>query len=220
VIHATTTGSGVHLYTSALQPPEEDASANLALNPRSAFVPVRWEMVQSAFVSQSLGLASDLSAALGKASLPVVAGREPVRPLDNLECPAVVLELAPLLDTGGDATPVTDADYQQRIAATLTTALQAWRDHVEPTATSASATGAGGAATTDPAAKAMAAAEAARAAAEAAGKTAVKAHAPVGVSASSQAQGNKVKANGESNASPASSSTGPGDQSTQTGGTQ
>jgi N-acetylmuramoyl-L-alanine amidase len=143
VLHATASGSGVHLYTSALQPPEEDSSASIPLTPRSAFVPVPWEMAQAAFVSQSLRLVSDLSAALGKASLPAISGREPVRPLDNLECPAVALELAPLAVAGSDATPVTDADYQQRVAATLTTAMQAWRDHAAPAAPASSSTGSG-----------------------------------------------------------------------------
>ena len=91
-----------------------------------------WEQAQAASVSQSLRLAGDLSAALGKANLPVVSGREPVRPLDNLECPAVAIELSPLPVAGSDATPVTDAEYQQRVASTLTTALQAWRNQVDP----------------------------------------------------------------------------------------
>ena len=133
VIHASASGSGVHLYTSALQPPEEDANADLPLTPRSAFVPVPWQTAQAAYVSQSLRLVGDLSAALGKANLPAVSGQEPVQPLDNMECPAVAIELAPLPVAGSDASPVTDTDYQQRVAATLTTALQAWRDQVNPT---------------------------------------------------------------------------------------
>ena len=143
VLHATASGSGVHLYTSALQPQEEDAIASIPLTPRSAFVPVSWDRAQAAFVSQSLRLVSDLSAALGKASLPAFSRREPVRPLDNLECPAVALELAPLAVAGSDATPVTDADYQQRVAATLTTALQAWREHATPAAPANSPNGSG-----------------------------------------------------------------------------
>jgi N-acetylmuramoyl-L-alanine amidase len=179
VIHATASGPGVHLYTSALQPPQEDSSANYPFTTQSAFVPVPWEMAQAASVSQSLRLASELSAALGKANLPAVAGREPVRPLDNLECPAVAIELAPLPIAGSDATPVTDAGYQQRVATTLTAALQAWRNDVAPSASNSSATGAGDAGATNPAA----AAQAARASAEAAGRAAVrlaaaKAHAP------------------------------------------
>jgi len=229
VLHATASGSGVHLYTSALQPPEEDSSANVPLTPRSVFVPVPWEKAQAASVSQSLRLAGDLSAALGKANLPVVSGREPVRPLDNLICPAVAVELAPLLVAGSDTTPVTDADYQQRVAATLTAALQAWRNHVDPTAPNAAAQGAGGAETADPAAQAQAAAVAARAAAEAAGRAAArraaakaaadKPHTALGSQAGGQGQSNDDKTNSEGKASPASPSTGSGEQPVPAGGT-
>jgi N-acetylmuramoyl-L-alanine amidase len=76
-----------------------------------------------------LQLAAELSSALGSANLPVASGRAALRPLDNLTCPAVAVELAPLLTAGADPTPVTDPDYQQRIAATLATALRAVRDH-------------------------------------------------------------------------------------------
>jgi hypothetical protein len=213
----------VHLYTSALQPPEEDSSSNVPLTPRAAFVPVPWEQAQAASVSQSLRLAGDLSAALGKANLPVVSGREPLRPLDNLQCPAVAIELAPLPVAGSDATPVTDAEYQQWVAATLTTALQAWRNQVDPTA--ANSTAAGGTVATDPAAQAQAAAQvaaqAARAAAEAAGRAAVrraaaKAHAPSG----GQGAANKDKENSAGQAAPASSSTGSEENPAPAGGSQ
>jgi N-acetylmuramoyl-L-alanine amidase len=225
VIHATASGPGVHLYTSALQPPEEDSSSNVPLTPRAAFVPVPWEQAQAGSVSQSLRLASELSAALGKASLPVVSGREPVRPLDNLECPAIAIELAPLPVAGGDATPATDPNYQQRVVATLTTALQAWRDHVAPNAAAA-----GSATTNDPAAQAAAAAQAARAAAEAAGRAAARraaakaaADKPLTAPASQaggQGQSNDDKANNADKASPASSSSDAGGQPAQMGGTQ
>jgi N-acetylmuramoyl-L-alanine amidase len=205
VIHATASGPGVHLYTSALQPPEEDSSSNLPLIPRAAFVPVPWEQAQAASVSQSLRLASDLSAALGKANLPVVSGRDPVRPLDNLECPAVAIELAPLPVAGSDATLVTDAEYQQRVAATLTTALQAWRNDVAPTASNSSATDAA-----DSAAAAQAAAQAARASAEAAGRAAAK-------RAAAKAAADKTNSTGK--ASPASSSNDSDDNAAPAGGT-
>jgi N-acetylmuramoyl-L-alanine amidase len=229
VIHATASGSGVHLYTSALQPPDEDASAELPLTSRSAFVPVPWQMAQAAYVSESLRLAGDLSAALGKANLPMLTGQEPVRPLDSLECPAVAIELAPLPVAGSDATPVTDVDYQQRVAATLTTALQTWRDQVDATAPSGATTSKDSAVTTDPAAQAQAAAQVARAAAEAAGRTAArratdkvapdKPHAAPGSHAGGQYQTKEVKTNSSGNATPPSSSSDPGDNPAQTGGT-
>lgn len=230
VIHATASGSGVHLYTSALQPPDADEGAGSPSTSPTAFVPVPWDMAQAGSVSQSLRLVSDLSAALGKANLPVVAGREPVRPLDNMECPAVAIELAPLPAAGSVPTPVTDGNYQQRIAGTLTTALQAWRDQMSSSGPNAAATAKGSAVVTDPAAQAQAAAQAARTAAEAAGRatarrsaaktTADKPKAVPGSQAGGQDQSDKDKANSEGNAAPASPATEPGDQPAQTGGTQ
>jgi len=229
VIHATASGSGVHLYTSALQPADENASAEDAFSSRSAFVPVPWELAQAASVSQSLRLAGDLSAALAKASLPMISGQESVRPLDNLQCPAVAIELAPLAVAGSDPTPVTDPDYQQHVAATLTTALQVWRDHVYSTAPNAAASSTGGAGTSDPATQAQVAAQTARAAAEAAVRAAArraaaktppdKPQAAPGNRPGGQDQSNKDNANSERNTTPASSSTDSGDNPTQTGGT-
>ena len=130
VLHATATGSGVHLYTSILQPltPSEDEDPDVP----ASFVPIPWDMAQSGSVDRSLRLAGNLSAALGTGNLPVVVGRAPIRPLDNLTCPAVAVEVAPLLAAGADATPVTDPNYQQRVIASLTAALKTWRGHAIP----------------------------------------------------------------------------------------
>lgn len=127
VLHATAAGSGVHIYTSTLPPPspDEDTGGGFA----SAYVPVPWEMAQAAWVSQSQRLAGDLSSAFTKSNLPVLTGQAAVRPLDNLMCPAVAIEMAPLLAPGEGATAVTDPNYQQRVVAALSSALQAWRDH-------------------------------------------------------------------------------------------
>jgi N-acetylmuramoyl-L-alanine amidase len=132
VLHATATGSGVHVYTSTLPAaPEEDANGDTP----SAFVPIPWDTAQARFIDQSLHLASDLSAALGAQNLPVVVGRAPVPPLDNLLCPAVAIELAPLVTADGAATPVPDKNYQQRVVSTVTAALKAWRTHADPPTT-------------------------------------------------------------------------------------
>ena len=132
VLHATATGSGVHLYTSTLQPPpnpDEDADA-------SAYVPVPWESAQAASVPQSRRLATYLAAAFTEGNLPALSGHAPVRPLDNLLCPAVAIELAPILNPGQDPTSPSDANYQQRVVTGLTSALQTWRDQAEPQAQS------------------------------------------------------------------------------------
>lgn len=229
VLHATASGSGVHLYTSALQPPDEDADQSYPANSAVAFVPVPWEMAQAASVSQSLRLAGDLSAALGKANLPAVSGHEPVRPLDNLQCPAVAIELSPLPVAGSDATPVTDTDYQQRVAAVLTTALQAWRNHVDPASSNAASATKSSAVVNDPAAQAQAAALAARAAAEAAGRAAArqasakvaadKLRAAPASQTEGQDQPDNNKPNSEGNTTPARPAPDSGDNPAQTGGT-
>ena len=123
VLQATATGSGVHVYTSVLEPPPDDGGY------ASQFIPVPWDTAQSGYLQQSLSLAGSVSNALGKDHLPPLVGKAPLRPLDNLMCPAVAIELAPLSAPGVGATPVTDVSYQQQIAATLTRALKARRDH-------------------------------------------------------------------------------------------
>ncbi len=148
VIHATATGSGVHIYTSALSPAAE-------VDPDAAFVPIPWDTAQAAYVSQSQNLAGDLSSALSSNHLPALTGQASVRPLDNLMCPAVAVEMAPLTAPGVGSTAASDASYQQQIATTLTAALRTWRDSLQAVAAQSAA-----AAPANPQAKAVAAAQA------------------------------------------------------------
>jgi N-acetylmuramoyl-L-alanine amidase len=115
-LHATATGSGVHLFTSSLAP-----------TPYTKFLP--WQSAQSAYVSQSLRLSSEISSALGHAAVPVTLGRTSLQPMDNFACPAVAVEIAPL--AGGNTTkalPLTDVGYQNRIIDALTAALMQWKN--------------------------------------------------------------------------------------------
>ena len=130
VLHATKTGSGIHVYTSTLQPSDAEEIAGAESSP--PFVAVPWERAQEASVRQSLNLASDLKSAFAKGNFAVTVGKAPIRPLDNLMCPAVAVEIAPQAGAGTDATPVTDTDYQQRFVSALTSGLQGWRTHAEP----------------------------------------------------------------------------------------
>jgi N-acetylmuramoyl-L-alanine amidase len=116
VVHATATGSGVHLYTSSLGP-----------TARAAFLP--WATAQAAFVTQSLKLESEIDSALGHAAIPVTLGRASVRPMDNLACPEVAVEMAPLV--AGHVTsarPLTDVDYQKQVVDAVAAALEQWRN--------------------------------------------------------------------------------------------
>jgi N-acetylmuramoyl-L-alanine amidase len=115
VIHATATGSGVHLFTSSLSP-----TAN------ARFLP--WPSAQSAWVTQSLKLESEIDSALAHAEIPVSLGRASVEPMDSLTCPEVAIEVAPLV--GGHVTeahPLTDAAYQKSVIDAVTAALEQWR---------------------------------------------------------------------------------------------
>ena len=115
VIHATATGSGVHLYASSLSP-----APAVRLQP--------WQTAQAAWITQSLKLESEIDAALAHAQIPITLGRASVQPMDNLACPAIAIEVAPLV--GGHVTTardVSDADYQKSVVDALVAALDAWR---------------------------------------------------------------------------------------------
>jgi N-acetylmuramoyl-L-alanine amidase len=133
VLHATATGGGVHVYTSALLPPAPDPSIP---DPSAPFIPIPWDSAQAKFVSQSRGLASALAAALDRDHLPALSAQTSIRPLDNLMCPAIAIEIAPLLSTNSSSTSPSDAAYQQQVAVTLTNALRAWRDQNQPASAS------------------------------------------------------------------------------------
>ena len=115
LLHATGSGSGVHLWTSALNPqPMPEALA--------------WDTAQAPFVPASQKLAEELRDALSRSHLTVSAGRTWVRPLDNMLCPAVAIEVAP----EKDGTTPDDSSYQSHIAEALAGAMLFWRGHVPP----------------------------------------------------------------------------------------
>lgn len=115
VIHATATGSGVHLYTSALAPAAQTR-------------PMPWQTAQAGYVTQSVKLESEIDSAMAHAQIPVTLGRASVQPMDNLACPAVAVELAPLVAghiTGGKG--ISDTGYQKSVVDALAAAVESWR---------------------------------------------------------------------------------------------
>ena len=115
VIHATATGSGVHLFTSSLAPA-----------PPARMLP--WQTAQTAYVSQSLKLESEIDSALAHAQIPVTLGRAYVQPIDSLACPAVAVEIAPLVAGHvTEARAISDAGYQKSVMDALSAAIEAWR---------------------------------------------------------------------------------------------
>lgn len=125
VLHATTSGSGVHVYASPLQPP---VATEFDPDVKPAFQPTPWDEAQADAVRQSLKLQEYVGNTLKAAGLPVMQGRASVPPLDNLTCPAIAVEIAPLGGPGEGRTAVSDSGYQQRIADALVAAMKRWRD--------------------------------------------------------------------------------------------
>ncbi|HXB63116.1 MAG TPA: N-acetylmuramoyl-L-alanine amidase [Acidobacteriaceae bacterium] len=117
VLHATATGNGVHLFTSALAPAQHHGI-------------LPWATAQAAFAGQSAALQRELNTAFIHAQIATVNAQAGVAPLDNLTCPAVAVEIAPYLAPDASNTiDVSDPDYQQHVAETITTALVFWRVH-------------------------------------------------------------------------------------------
>ncbi len=112
-LHATTSGSGVHLFTSSL-----------TQIPLTRFLP--WETAQGAYAEQSLRLSSEFDSALTHAEIPVTLGRTALEPLDSFTCPAVAVEVSPL-NISGKVTALSDPAYQDRLVAALAAAVEQWQ---------------------------------------------------------------------------------------------
>jgi N-acetylmuramoyl-L-alanine amidase len=124
ILHATASGTGIHIVTSALAP-------NTFEDPHAT---IPWNTAQAASVPQSLSLANEIGLALKNAKLPVILSRASLRPLDNLTCPAVAIEIASLDPSDSSAPPITDATYQQNIAKAIAAGLTSWRSQTPPPA--------------------------------------------------------------------------------------
>jgi N-acetylmuramoyl-L-alanine amidase len=122
LLHATATGTGIHVASSSLTP-SGDAVPSRVLS---------WGTAQAQTVPMSLRLANEIGLAISNAHLPVALLHASVPPIDNLTCPAVVVEFAPLVPSSGNPSPVTDAAYQQRVINAIAAALASFRTHNAP----------------------------------------------------------------------------------------
>ncbi len=120
LLHATGRGTGLHIYSSEMEPTFAEPAQ------------IPWLTAQAAWVPASRALESQLSAALGRSHIPLLSSTASVRPIDSLACPALVLELAPSPEAK-EATPgsINDAAYQERVAAALAAALVFWKNAVQ-----------------------------------------------------------------------------------------
>lgn len=114
LLHASSTGSGIHLFLSALAPAQT-----------GRILP--WSTAQSASIERSIALAGVLNASLHHAGMKVTLGRASVSPIDSLNCPAVAIEIAPEPQSGARPIGPQDPAYQSRVAEALAAALLEWR---------------------------------------------------------------------------------------------
>ncbi len=120
-LHASESGSGVHLFVSSLAPAES-----------VRFAP--WKTAQAAWVTRSLALAGVLNSALLHAGMNVTLGRTSLPAVDSMACPAVAIEIAPEVSIE-HAQPLGpgDAGYQARVAQALAAAILEWRTNASRT---------------------------------------------------------------------------------------
>lgn len=114
-LHATETGSGVHLVVSNVSPTQ---AAGMHA----------WKTAQGGWVERSLALAGVLNHALLQAGMTVTLSRMALPGVDSMTCPAVAVEMAPERDSGQKIkAELDDADYQARVAGALAAGLLEWR---------------------------------------------------------------------------------------------
>jgi N-acetylmuramoyl-L-alanine amidase len=123
-LHATRSGSGIHIYTSALEPPSDSDDSNSQ--------PVRWDMAQDRFIAQSTQLANGLKSAFAAASLTAEVGTATVPPIDNLTCPAVAVELSPMQNLSNPGRAADNPAYQASAVKAIAAALNKWRADTAP----------------------------------------------------------------------------------------
>ena len=134
-LHATESGTGVHIFTSSLEPREQTRF-------------MAWKTAQGAFVTRSLKLASVVNSAFehssvagggslqgsgldsdsGAGPIPATLGRTALPGIDSMECPAVAIEVAPIRSADRRVvTEVTNGDYQTQVVESLAAAILEWR---------------------------------------------------------------------------------------------
>lgn len=114
-LHASESGSGVHLFASSLAPA-----------PPTRFTP--WKTAQAAWEIRSLAFAGAINSALAHAGLTVTLGRIPLPGIESMTCPALAVELGPQRDADKKVTAEPDnPDYQSQVASALAAAVLEWR---------------------------------------------------------------------------------------------
>lgn len=117
-LHATESGTGIHLFTSSLAPVQPTRF-------------IAWKTAQAAWVTRSLALAGSINSALLHAGMNVTLGRTGLIGMDSMTCPAVAVEIARERGPDNNVTAEPDdANYQARVATALAAAVLEWRTDV------------------------------------------------------------------------------------------
>lgn len=128
LLHATGSGTGVHVVYSSLPEAKEKSSARA----------LPWNRAQEPMLGMSVRLANEVGLALESAHVPVLLLQASVPPIDNLICPAVAVEISPLRGESGKSVMATDSAYQQRVITAVADAIASFRTHNAPAPTQSS----------------------------------------------------------------------------------
>ncbi len=104
-IHASPPGEGVRIYAPALTSPAPASAGR--------FLP--WESAQSVHLKRSQALARAVSTELNRRGIPVAMMSAPLRPLNNINAPAIGIELV----EGQGGREITSALFQNSVAANV-----------------------------------------------------------------------------------------------------
>jgi N-acetylmuramoyl-L-alanine amidase len=132
VVHASQSGNGVNLGTSTIGSPLAVPPANTTVSSSGQTGVLPWDRAQEPYLAQSQRLASQVGAALSRSGVPLTQQRAALKPLDNLMCPAISIEVEALHQSGSDTIPVWNEGYQQRVADAVAGALVSWRNQAQP----------------------------------------------------------------------------------------
>ena len=114
-LHASQSGTGVHIYASSLTPAEP-----------TPMLP--WKTAQAAWVTHSLALAGVLNSSLAHSGLNVALGRTDLPTIDCMACPALAIEIGKSSSTdAAQSNSFDDPAYQARIAQALAAGILEWK---------------------------------------------------------------------------------------------
>ena len=115
-LHASQSGTGVHIYSSSLAPAVP-----------TAMLP--WKTAQAAWITRSLALAGVLNSSLAQAGLNVALGRTDLPAINSMACPALAIEIGKQNSQDKSPSGFEDTNYQAHIAQALAAAVLEWKSN-------------------------------------------------------------------------------------------